>query len=729
MPIKTYMSFRNAWFLLFLVMVFLFIFAESNYIQNKNILFIKASLSQLIVASLGLALMLWALPSKSRLKWLHFSLLVIKSLLIFIILFMVFTEAAMVDFSGMLFGPEAIVHFSWDAFVLGVNEYLWLFCALLLFFALAVFVLVYSSQAWLSNRAQWWVFLSSLVLLSVAFDHTVLARYTKGIKRYMDLNQLQDVSEKQLKKLEPLGISKLVVSKAAITASSGNNKNLIVIYLESFSDLFTTSNQYPDLTPNINRLKSEYVALHPYVSTASFTMDGLIGSLCGFLPNMTLGNNALTESEKHYYSIPCMTDVLKQAGYHQEFVGGAKKSFANKGTFLLDHGYDLVFGWEDFANKTTDYVPLSRNWWGLNDDDLFNFAASRIKALKNRAKPFHITVLTLSTHLKGFLAPTCQPFAVGADKFIDAIHCTDQLLGQFINQLETDGLLNETVVFITGDHRVFNTSLTKELFGENISSQNLLGLIIDKTPQNNNIPMGLYDMAPVLLDRLEINHNVTFINGQSNVFSTDRLLLTRNQVFQNGQPIKLNPVCDKDDELDAAMLITGKLSICTHKKSINTLHGYTQLFKLDKSLKYHAGSSLKVTFSEDSTQIEEIALNGKSIKTQFSRDGFKLNGESFNSLDIFYIQFDPNHKTITKTFLLNGSANPFDIINYLNNQADLPFIVFGIQHALNAEFKQHLKRYNQSACLNDQFCFYKPEVLGQLQQNAEHTEVSLLFNR
>lgn len=704
-----------------LVTVFLYLFAESNLINNKNILFVNATLTELILASLALTLLLWSFPTRLRTRWLKTSLISLKSLLIFAVLFMVFAEAAVVDFSGMLFGPEAIVHFSWDAFILGVNEYLWLFLAVLLFLALTVLALVYSSHILLSITAQITIFVVTILLFAFAFEHSVLGRYAKGINRYLDLNHLQSVSEKQLESLKPLGISKLAVTKSAITAQRGNNKNLVVIYLESFSEIFTTTNRYPGLTPNINRLKSEYVALHPYVSTSKFTMDGLIGSLCGFLPNMTLGNNALTDTEKHYYTLPCMTDVLKKAGYYQEFFGGAKKSFANKGTFLTDHGYDRVWGWEDFEHQENYKEPGSHSWWGLHDDDLFNLATNKIKQLHRAKKPFHISILTVATHLKGFSAPTCLPYQENADRFIDAIHCADQLLGQFINQLETHGILENTVVFITGDHSVFNTSLTKELFGEGVNDKNLLGIMIDKKPQSNHIPMGLYDMAPVLLDRLEIDHNVTFINGQSNVYSGDRLLLTRSDAFKNGLPIKLNPVCNENDALDP-----NNLNACTHRRSINTQHGYSQLFKLDQSLKYQSGASLKITFSEDRTEVKSILLNNSSIKDHFSRNGFKLNSKNFSSPDLFYIQFDPENKSISKTFLLDMSRNPLGTINYLTSQSKLPFMLFGVQNALT-DFKQEFNDFESFSCPNELLCINQINHLGNFEQNKSNSVMSLVF--
>ncbi|VAW46956.1 hypothetical protein MNBD_GAMMA02-545 [hydrothermal vent metagenome] len=715
---------RYSLVVIFLTVVFLYVYAETNYIHNKNMSFIKASITEILFSSLGLVLLLWSFPSNSQYKWLKASLVTIKSAVIYAVLFFIFIEAAVVDFSGMLFGPEVIVHFSWDAFVLGVQEYFWPFCFFLLFLCLTVFIMVYSCKFMLSNQAQWWVFAVSILLMTFFFSHTVLSRYTDGIHQYLSLSQLEAANENEIKKLKPFGISTLAVNKFGIKVSGGNQKNLIVIYLESFSQIFTTSEKYPGLTPNINRLKSEYLALDPYVSTAKFTMDGLIGSLCGFLPNMTLGNNALIGREKNYYLIPCLSDILRQAGYHQEFLGGAKKSFAGKGVFLLDHGFDQVWGWEDFKYEEKYEPTDSHSWWGLHDDDLFALAETRIRSLTNKNKPFHLSLLTLATHLKGFPAPSCKPYKADSDKFIDAIHCTDQLIGNFIGQLEKSQLLDNSIVFITGDHSVFSTSLTQKLFGKQIDSKSILGIIIDKGSQHNDTPMGLYDMAPVMLSRLDIKHNATFINGQSRPYEKDRLLFTRKQVFQNGSPIKLDIKCDAGDEIKP-----DNLNKCTHRNIINTLHGYTQLFKLNKAVKYNSDSVLEVKYDENKSQILEITLNAGSIKEQFSRDGFKLTSQNYNKPDAFFIQIDPNEKVIKKTYLLNTSKNPMGIISYLSREADLPFVVFGIKHNNYSQFMQQLKQYKPLTCQSENFCVYQLKKLGFLDQNHNQTAVSLKFTQ
>ena len=711
----------NGCTVLFLTLIFLYIFAETNYIHNKNILFEQASFLEIFVSSLALFILLWMTPIGYQSKGLKAILISIKSVLIFLVLFLIFVETTIIDFSGLLFGPEAIYHFSIDSFLLGVQEYFWPFVLLLLFIGISVWVMIKTCHDYLTFKTTWVLFLASALLFSLYFNYNVIGRYYDGIQKYLALRQVKAVNEKQIEQLKPLGISTLSANKIEIQASHGNQKNLIIIYLESFSHVFTTSERYPNLTPNINQLKSKYSHFDPYISTAHFTMDGLISSLCGFIPNMALGNNALNTGEKNYYFIPCLPDILQKAGYHQEFIGGAKKSFAGKTSFLEDHGFDRVWGWEDFEHQEAFSSKDSHSWWGLHDDDLFDFTLQKIQQLHSQKTLFHLSVLTLSTHLSGFPAPSCTPYDEEAHKYINAIHCTDQLLGNFINKLDEQDVLNDTVVFITGDHAVFNNSLTQDLFGSQVSSKNILGLMINTDKSSPIAPMGLYDMAPILLDSLQIKHNVTFINGQAKPFSEDRLLITRSQLFKGNVLQELSKNCHSDPSY------TSPLDTCSHHDTINKIHGYTQLFGLSIGQKYNADSVFEVMFTDDQSRVEEITLNGKSLKGDFRRDGFLLEKKHFNKPGVFFVQFDPNTKSLKNPVLLNIANNPIDTINKMLKNNDIPYFIFGTNHKENHDFMQQLELDKKMACISSNICVYQLQQLGHITSHPTETKVTLSF--
>ena len=91
----------------------------------------------------------------------------------------------------------------------------------------------------------------------------------------------------------------------------------------------------------------------------------------------------------------CIGDVLKKNGYHNVYIGGADKNFTAKNSFLLSHGFDEVYGKNDYK-KIYDKKYFSK--WGLNDDKLFEFAKTKLLKLRLEKENFFLSFLTLDTH-------------------------------------------------------------------------------------------------------------------------------------------------------------------------------------------------------------------------------------------------------------------------------------------------------------------------------------------
>jgi phosphoglycerol transferase MdoB-like AlkP superfamily enzyme len=654
-----------------LICLFLFVFAETNYLRNKNLFISDSSIWPWVLASLAVTLFVFFFPGKAKEPSFSKASVILKIFLIFGTLFIIFLEAAIVDFSGILFGPEVIFHFNWDAFVLGVKEYRFQLILLILMIAFFVYCVVKTTY-FINHKFSLIGFVVSLCLIIPLFEFTIYGRYYDGFNKYQNLKAVKQVAESEVKELDFLGINILTVEKQDIEVTKKGNKNLITIYLESFSDIFVNNPNYPNLTPNLEKLSKRFHKISPYISTGHFTMDGLISSHCGFIPNMIMGNNTMATGDKFYYNVPCFTDVLKKAGYHQEFLGGAKKSFAGKGDFLLDHGYDKVWGREDFEETHEQDMT----WWGLHDDELFSQAQNLLLTLQNKNQPFHLGILTLGTHLKGYPAPSCPTYKNSDDKFIQAIHCTDFLIGSLINFLEQNAFLDNTHVIITGDHTVFNTSYTQNLFGSGVGNKNLFGLIVSKEKVNQKAPMGLYDIAPTALEMLAIKHNTSFILGDAFGGDSSRKIFTRNELFISGKESKLDSNCDFD--LNKKIVKKSHVDLCDHRAIINKLYGYTENFKIQTGIKLGLNSEIKIYYQNQFLKVASLTLNNKEIKQNFRKNGFIIDPESFFRKGVFVVKI--NHESNNaEQFLFFDEIQSME--SYFENQSGVPktsLVFFGV---------------------------------------------------
>lgn len=686
---------------LVLALFLLIIIAETNYLSNKNVFFEKIPFLKICLASVSLFLVLKFFPTASKVKMVRTLLLIIKSLLVVTVLYLILVEASMMDFSGKQFGVEFFYHLEWKSFVLGVKEYLFEFILFVVFVLIASWAVLYQSPS--TNLAKQLVyFIPSVLALICFFNTTVLGRFYQGYSQYQESINLPLVAAKELKKYEKFGISSSTITKSEIKAEIGNGKNVITIYLESFSQVFTESDRYPGLTPNLNKLIESHTQLKSYYSTANVTMDGLISSNCGFIPNLAHGNNTMTGSKKMYTQLPCATDVLKQAGYYQEFIGGASKLFSGKSDFLLDHGFDKVWGWEDFAEMDQFGKDYKKSWWGLHDEDLFDFAIERIKKANQRGKPYNFNILTLSTHLKGFSSPSCNKYLENSDRYIDSIHCLDQLIGAFIDKLESEKLLKNTILIATADHNVFNTSLTQKLFGKNFANSEIFGVIVDGQKKDIETPMALYDLGATILGLLDIDHNAEFILGKNILGdSLERILFNRELYFSNDQWQAPERECKKK----TSETIEKPFDRCEFSKLFNNLYGYSSSFSLDRGIKVNSESVLEIKFDNEINKIISIKLNDKDIIAEFRRYGFVLEPIYLSRDGILILFFDPSNHNLHS--LLNMPLEESSQLNLMRIIKSLPndsFVIFSNKRENNLQKVKALSEELNLKCIVENVC-------------------------
>jgi arylsulfatase A-like enzyme len=306
------------------------------------------------------------------------------------------------------------------------------------------------------------------------------------------------------------------VSKKNIVAAPG--KNLVLIYMESLERIYWDPKVFPGLTPNLDRLRKQGLDFSGFetFAGANYTMAGLFSSQCG-VPLFTsafagidsvAGNSNDTAS--FHPKITCLGDVLHRADYTQVYMGGAPITFSNKGLFFQLHGYDEALGLQQLEAAAGGKLPESG--WGLYDNVLFKLALQRYEALEAARKPFNLSLLTLDTHPPdGRPSPGCPKYAKNANSMLQAVHCTDHLLGKFIDALSRQPGWKNTVVVIMSDHLMMRND-AQSLFPRDYHRQPAL-LVLNAGQGVRPTRMYHMDVAPTLLDLLGVHTNATFIAG------------------------------------------------------------------------------------------------------------------------------------------------------------------------------------------------------------------------
>ncbi|CAN0578657.1 unnamed protein product, partial [Ectocarpus sp. 12 AP-2014] len=180
--------------------------------------------------------------------------------------------------------------------------------------------------------------------------------------------------------------------------------------------------------------------------------------------------------------------------------------FAGKGLFYRGHQFNTVHGREDIEPELAD--PEYVNSWGLYDDTLYDITAEEIRRLNREDDgPWGVVNLSLAGHAPyGFPAQTCinrQGEFDGQD-ILYSVECSAWLARNLIERLESEGLLDNTLVVVLSDHLTMRVSVWDQLTA--LDRDNTLIMLGDGiAPQRIRRDATMLDVFPTLLDALGFN--------------------------------------------------------------------------------------------------------------------------------------------------------------------------------------------------------------------------------
>ncbi|MFA6902568.1 MAG: LTA synthase family protein, partial [Gallionellaceae bacterium] len=169
---------------------------------------------------------------------------------------------------------------------------------------------------------------------------------------------------------------------------------------------------------------------------------------------LTLGTQGKTPIP---WTIPL---VMKRAGYHTVFVTSALSGWRNLDRVLKTQGFDEVI---DANNLQAAYPEATLEIWGVWDGYVFKYVSERLKKRQDN-KPLFVFVLTSTNHPPYDLPPDYQRVKRNMDKWggerisdtlelnLDSYHYSTDLLGEFVQEVRSGPLRDNTVIAATGDH-------------------------------------------------------------------------------------------------------------------------------------------------------------------------------------------------------------------------------------------------------------------------------------
>lgn len=237
-------------------------------------------------------------------------------------------------------------------------------------------------------------------------------------------------------------------SKIDITGES--KTNVVFIILES-TRASATSLYNPELktTPFLKELESQSAVAKRAYSIVPHTSKALTASLCGIPPNLRM---TITEATNGGIPGNCLAKLLSRKGYKTSFFQSATKRFEGRSTLVKNMGYKDFYPSETFSKKGFEKA----NYFGREDDIMLKPSLKWLK--KNKTKgPVFMTYLTLTPH-HNYDAPKRYGFEQYVkdnkqfNRYLNTIHYVDQFTKNVVQMFKDEGLYEDTLFVIYGDH-------------------------------------------------------------------------------------------------------------------------------------------------------------------------------------------------------------------------------------------------------------------------------------
>lgn len=423
-------------------------------------------------------------------------------------------------------------------------------------------------------------FLSSAELFGPVTNQELFTYHAKDIKKAIagDEEIAQGVGMFTQEDLEELK-DRTYLEEGKYTGI-GRGKNLIVIQVEALQN-FVINLHYDgqEITPNLNRLIQEqgtlYFDKYFQLIGRGNTADAEFVSNNSLYPSMDEPTYSQYE-DNTFYGLPW---VLRDNGYTAWVFHGYEKEFWNRERAYPNQGFQRFISEEDF-----DLVETIG--FGISDEEFYKQSINYLKELDSiDDNPFYAFVISLTSHNPFNMPDKYKELKIRKEHegtifgdYLQSIHYADKALGKFFEALKEEGLYENSVIALYGDHFAINSAhkepqkimteylgytydlddmmnipLIIHIPGEDINETiSKVGSQLDFMPTILNI-MGYQNKKGIMFGRDLVNYQgESLVAPQTYALKgsviTDEILLemSRDGIFENSRAYRL----DNKEEVD-----------------------------------------------------------------------------------------------------------------------------------------------------------------------------------
>lgn len=291
-------------------------------------------------------------------------------------------------------------------------------------------------------------------------------------------------------------------------------KNVIFILLESVNDVII---QYPELYPNFHKLVTEgwYFENNYSPRNSCATLNNEFSGMTSLYSIANVCTGSVYSDNSYYQSV---FNLYNKAGYTTFSAHNYTDAYYPRKKIHPNMGSQQYYGVKDLGiSYSNEYV----NW--SNDDDFLEKVVDIIAEKRKDNEQFMAWLTTVSSHqpyrVSSIQGDRYYNLTKGMDlpedvrRYMSKLKIVDDAIGVLLDGLEEQGILDDTVLVLYGDHYPYG-----------ISTTNLNKVLDYDTAEDKNaerVPFIIYNSA---MEGKVFSQYTTYVNilpTISNLFSLD----------------------------------------------------------------------------------------------------------------------------------------------------------------------------------------------------------------
>lgn len=338
-------------------------------------------------------------------------------------------------------------------------------------------------------------------------------------------------------------------------------KNVILIHGESMMrNAMDLSFNGIEVTPTLNRLAKQGMFFSNFYSQVSVgtSSDSELTYNTSLMPTKS-GTAFVSYSDRTYISTP---KLLKEKGYYTFSMHANNADFWNRRAMHKSLGYDRFYSKTDYKVTKDNTIGL-----GLSDKEFFKQSVAKIKKINEQHDKWYGLTIMLSNHTPfsdvekygdysvdiketvtkedGTTEEVTYPYMEGTKlgNYFKSLHYADSALGEFIDELDSEGLLDNTIIVLYGDHdaRLPRADYNK-LYNYNMETHEFLSEDNPNYKEYDSFQYEIGRRVPFIIwskdmEGTKLNQEVTNVMGMYDVMPTLGNMLGFNNKYALGHDI------------------------------------------------------------------------------------------------------------------------------------------------------------------------------------------------